>query len=288
VTQSISFGVDFDHLLPAILTADKARTELTKQQLFSGVHRHADRTPTDDFDNMICWRISRPHPAFVIAVAGFLKTRTTLRWPRSRDLARGSRARSRACSTPRRTTPRPTCSASRRRPICSRARARRSRARLTPRQPARAAQQGLCEQSTAIQAAQADRKITHGAGHGARQSSARAGLQESGSALDVLAMGASQGALQKEVIQQQGLISEESYQEQSDVYKKMVEASDVAVQGSLLAHEEHLKAASMEKDAATGSYIGAAIKGVTAIAALFGPLGGGGGGGDASGRSQKL
>jgi hypothetical protein len=123
-------------------------------------------------------------------------------------------------------------------------------------------------QSTAIQAAQADRQITIAQGT-VRANIGAGGLQESGSALDVLAMGASQGALQKEVIQQQGLISEESYQEQSDVYKKMVEASDVAVQGSLLAHEEHLKAAQSEKDAATGSYIGAAIKGVAGVASLF-------------------
>jgi hypothetical protein len=73
VTQTISFGVSFDDLLPAIL-ADKARVELTPQQLFSGVHRMPINA-NDDFDNMICWRISRPHPAFVIAVAGFLNTK---------------------------------------------------------------------------------------------------------------------------------------------------------------------------------------------------------------------
>jgi hypothetical protein len=72
VTQTISFGADFDHLLPAILT-DKARVELTPQQLFSGVHRMPIEG-ANDFDGMLCWRISRPHPAFVISVAGFLKT----------------------------------------------------------------------------------------------------------------------------------------------------------------------------------------------------------------------
>lgn len=123
-------------------------------------------------------------------------------------------------------------------------------------------------QSTAIQAAQADRQITIAQGT-VRANVGAGGLEESGSALDVLAMGASQGALQKEVIQQQGLITQESYQEQSDVYKKMVEASQVAVEGSILAHNEHLQAAAMEKDAATGSYIAAGIKGVTAMASLF-------------------
>jgi hypothetical protein len=72
VSQTIAFGDDFDHLLPAILT-DKARVELTPQQLFSGVHRMPIEG-NHDFDSMLCWRISRPYPAFVISVAGFLKT----------------------------------------------------------------------------------------------------------------------------------------------------------------------------------------------------------------------
>jgi hypothetical protein len=124
------------------------------------------------------------------------------------------------------------------------------------------------EQSTAIQEAQAGREI--GITQGRTRANVGAGnLEESGSALDVLADSANQGELHKQVIQQQGLISEESYQEQSDVYQKMVEASGVAVEGSLLARREHIEAAQAEKTAATGSFVAGAVKGIFAIGSLF-------------------
>lgn len=123
-------------------------------------------------------------------------------------------------------------------------------------------------ESTAVQQAQADRQITMAIG-GTRAAVGASGLLESGSALDVLRDSASQGALQKEILAKQGLITEEGYQEQADVYTKMVEASNVAVQGSQLASQIHLKAAEAEDEAAQGSYIGAAIKGVFGVASLF-------------------
>jgi len=49
----------------------------------------------------------------------------------------------------------------------------------------------------------------------------------------------------------------------------MVEASDIAVQGSQLASQIHMKAAAAEDDAASGHFLGAAIKGVFAIGSLF-------------------
>jgi hypothetical protein len=72
VTQTVTFGVDFDHLLPALFRR-AGDTDYTKLETFSGVHPMPIEA-SSDFDNMICWRIARPHPAFVIAVAGFLKT----------------------------------------------------------------------------------------------------------------------------------------------------------------------------------------------------------------------
>lgn len=139
-------------------------------------------------------------------------------------------------------------------------------------------------ESTAIQGVQADRAITLSLG-GTRAGIGAAGMLESGSAMDVLADSASQGALHKQLLEKQGLITGEGYQEQADVYGKMVEASGVAVEAAKLASEGHLKAAEAEETAATGHYIGAGIKAVFGIASLFtgDGLSGIGGGADAGG-----
>lgn len=131
------------------------------------------------------------------------------------------------------------------------------------------------EQSTAIQEAQASRDITRSLGT-TRASIGASGLQESGSALDVLADSARQGELHKQVVQQQGLITEEGFQESADVYENMTKAAGIAVEGAQLASKEHLMAADAEETAATGAYIGAGIKGLTAVASLFEGFGGGG------------
>lgn len=122
--------------------------------------------------------------------------------------------------------------------------------------------------STAIQAAQSDRQVymslgSQRAGYGA------SGLAESGSAIDVLRGSAQQGALERSVLLQQGVITEEGYREQAEVYGNMVEASKVAVEGSRIASQQHKLAAEAEDNAAIGHYIGGAIKGVTAVASLF-------------------
>lgn len=70
-TQKINFSTDFDTLYPAELK-DAGGTVLPLTTLFSGVHWN---TINDDnsFDGMLCWSVTRPYPATVLAVEGFLK-----------------------------------------------------------------------------------------------------------------------------------------------------------------------------------------------------------------------
>jgi hypothetical protein len=91
----------------------------------------------------------------------------------------------------------------------------------------------------------------------------------SGSSLDILRDSASQAALTKAVIGQQGLINEAGYEEQAKSYDLMKDAS--------------IMAAKADKEAATGAYIGAGFKAVGAVTSLFtgGAPGGGPGGGGA-------
>lgn len=102
------------------------------------------------------------------------------------------------------------------------------------------------EMSTAVKQTQATRAITLGIGE-TKADVAGAGFAESGSALDLLRDSASQGALQKAVLSEQGLITEEGYKVQAQSYRTMAEYADMA---------------------ATGDYIAAGVKGVAAIATL--------------------
>jgi hypothetical protein len=122
------------------------------------------------------------------------------------------------------------------------------------------------EESTAIQEAQAGRAAFMSMG-GTRAAIGGSGLSED-SATDVLRASAQQGALERAVLQKQGVITEESYQEEADVYTKMQQASGIAVAGSKLASQEHMMAADAEETAATGQFIGAGIKAVAGVAAL--------------------
>jgi hypothetical protein len=81
------------------------------------------------------------------------------------------------------------------------------------------------------------------------------GFAASGSGLDILASSASQGALQQSVIQQQGLITEQGYEEQAQSYLNMESAADMA--------------ASAEKKAATGADIAASFQFAAGVASLF-------------------
>lgn len=69
VNGSISLGTDFATLDPIRLRTPND-VPYTIQQQWSGIARQ-EFNSTLDFDGRICWRISRPYPAFVIAVGGF-------------------------------------------------------------------------------------------------------------------------------------------------------------------------------------------------------------------------
>lgn len=110
------------------------------------------------------------------------------------------------------------------------------------------------EQSTAIKEAQQQREAM-GAYRGVEASVAGAGFAQSGSALDILRDSASQGALTKAVMGQQGLITEAGYKEQAASYQNMEGAAN--------------EAGNAENQAATFADISAGIKGAAAIGTLF-------------------
>lgn len=109
-------------------------------------------------------------------------------------------------------------------------------------------------QSTDVKLTQLDRSIFRTIG-GQQADVAGAGFSAGGSGLDLLRDSASQGALTKAVAGQQGLITEEGYKVQSQSFTNMSKAA--------------LVAADAEENAAKGSGITAALKGVAAIATLF-------------------
>jgi hypothetical protein len=117
------------------------------------------------------------------------------------------------------------------------------------------------EWSTRIKQAQTDREIFKSLGE-TRADVAGAGFAQSGSALDILRESASQGALTKAVLGEQGLIQEEGYREQAASYRRMADAAGMT--------------AAAEDRAATGSEWSAGIKFATAAAgiALAIPTGG--------------
>lgn len=71
-TRGISFGVDFDHLNPALF-ASSGGTIYTDLQLWSGIWWNS-LDADYDFDNMACWRITRPMPATMLMLGNFLHT----------------------------------------------------------------------------------------------------------------------------------------------------------------------------------------------------------------------
>lgn len=134
------------------------------------------------------------------------------------------------------------------------------------------------EQSTAIQEMQQARNTTMQIG-GQKADIAGSGGAASGSALDILRDSASQGALSKAVLGQQGLITEAGYTEQAQSYNLMASTArttaageeDIANQTDTIANQTDALAAQTVqagKDAATGDFISGAIKGVAAIASI--------------------
>jgi hypothetical protein len=110
------------------------------------------------------------------------------------------------------------------------------------------------KESTAIQVMQSERQLYQSMS-GTKADTAGAGFAASGSSLDILRSSAQQGALQQAVIQRQGLITEEGYEEQAQSYRNMEAAADMA--------------ASAEKKAGIGDFFSGGVKGAAAVATLF-------------------
>lgn len=121
------------------------------------------------------------------------------------------------------------------------------------------------EQSTGVKQLMADRARYMGIGTETADI-AGAGFAESGSALDLLRSSAQQGALQKQLIGQQGLITEAGYNEQATAY------SNLASYARMAADTEN----KMASTAITAGWITGGLKIATGIATLDG-------GGDAVG-----
>lgn len=132
------------------------------------------------------------------------------------------------------------------------------------------------EQSTAIQTAQADRALFGTMGE-ARADIAGSGGTEGGSAGDILRASASQGALNRAVLGQQGLITEAGYQEQGDSFRSLQtvagfasQQDELAAQGQDIAAASYDKAAEADQRAAKGKDISAIISGIAGVASIAG------------------
>jgi hypothetical protein len=103
--------------------------------------------------------------------------------------------------------------------------------------------------STAIQGFQQERELSQSLGQ-TTADVAGAGFATSGSAIDLLRQSASQGATQQAVTQQQGLVTEQGYEEQAQSYELMEGAAEQAAQA--------------ENKASFGADLAAGVQGVTA------------------------
>jgi hypothetical protein len=71
-TQGISFGTSFAKLHPALFKSAGGTVDLTNLQLFSVIY-WATVDDSWGFDSQLCWQISRPYPATVAALDGFMQ-----------------------------------------------------------------------------------------------------------------------------------------------------------------------------------------------------------------------
>lgn len=140
--------------------------------------------------------------------------------------------------------------------------------------------------STRIQQAQLDRSVTQTIG-GQRASVAAAGFASSGSALDIMRDSASQGALARGVLGQQGAITEAGFAEQAKSFQTMSAAGrataasefGIADKTDAIAGQQDTIAAGQDRlavdtqkvadDQATADFFSSAIKGAAAVATLF-------------------
>lgn len=144
------------------------------------------------------------------------------------------------------------------------------------------------EQSTRVQAHQLERQVTSVIG-GQRASVAAAGFAQGGSAGDLLRDSASQGALARGVMVQQGLITEAGFEEQAKSYDTMSAASRAAAasefgiadktdiiagqQDALADRQDQLanKTQQVANDQASMDFASGALKGALAVGTLFIP-----------------
>lgn len=133
-------------------------------------------------------------------------------------------------------------------------------------------------QNGEVQSALADRAIYQGVG-AAEASGAGAGLLDS-SITDVMADSARQGAIQKQLMTEQNLITEAGYDEQEKSYNNLAEyarygssvQNDMAGQLDQIAGSQRGIAdqeRGLANDAESNSFITAGIKGAFAVASLF-------------------
>jgi hypothetical protein len=146
--------------------------------------------------------------------------------------------------------------------------------------------EAFTEQSTRIQQTQLDRQVTQTIG-GQQASVAGAGFTSGGSAGDIMRDSASQGALAKGVLAQQGVISEAGFDEQAKSFTTMANAGrttaagemDIAGKTDTIANQQDAIAAQQDQLAvdtqnaankqATGDFVTSAMKGVAAVATLL-------------------
>ncbi len=72
-TAGLTIGTDFDHLDAVKFNAPGSGMAMAVGATFSGVFRDALQGD-DDFDGMVCWRITRPLPATIAAIGAFIHT----------------------------------------------------------------------------------------------------------------------------------------------------------------------------------------------------------------------
>jgi hypothetical protein len=145
--------------------------------------------------------------------------------------------------------------------------------------------EAFTDQSTRIQQTQLDRQVTQAIG-GQQAGVASAGFASSGSALDLMRDSASQGALAKGVLAQQGTITEAGFEEQAKSFDTMATTGrataasemDIAGKTDVIAGQQDQIAAQQDQLAidtqnaankqGIGDFIGSALKGAAAVASL--------------------
>ena len=131
-------------------------------------------------------------------------------------------------------------------------------------------------QSTAIQVSQAASGALYDDLGAQSAAAGGSGSSGGGSAADIIRNSAQQGALNRSVIQQQGLITEAGYAEQANAFTLQQQAANVAAEaqqasaaGETEAAGDYQKEADLFGELATGDFFSAALSGVAGLAEGF-------------------